>query len=51
MPFSDFSNSSQNLGSVPGHYRNHPALKKLSRADGAYVRPVEDPFTIWAVDD
>jgi type I restriction enzyme M protein len=49
MPFSDFTNPYKNPADVPAKYRTHPALQKLFRSDGAYVRPSEDPVTIWAI--
>jgi len=51
MPFSDFTNPYQNSADVPEKYRNHPATSKLFRSDGsgAYVRPAEDPVTMWAI--
>ena len=50
MPFSNFTNPYQNPAAVPELYRTHSALQKLFKADGAYVRPAEDPVTIWAID-
>ncbi len=50
MPFNDFTNPFQNPADVPALYRNHPALQKLFRPEGSYVRPAEDPVTLWAID-
>jgi len=50
MPFNSFINPYQNPADVPEKYRKHSALQKLFKADGAYVRPAEDPVTIWAID-
>lgn len=49
MPFSDFTNPYKNPADVPEKYRQHINLKKLFKADGSYVRPAEDPVTIWAI--
>lgn len=49
MPFTNFTNPYQNPSSVPENYRKHSNLSKLFRADGAYVRPAEDPVTVWAI--
>ncbi|MEW5987168.1 MAG: N-6 DNA methylase [Chloroflexota bacterium] len=48
--FSNFTNPYQNPANVPEPYRRHANLSKLFRADGTYVRPAEDPVTLWAVD-
>jgi type I restriction enzyme M protein len=50
MHFKDFTNPFQNPASVPDHYRQHAVLQKLFKADGTYVRPAEDPVTMWAID-
>jgi type I restriction enzyme M protein len=50
MPFTNFTNPYQNPTNVPGHYRKHFNLSKLFKADSNYVRPVEDPVTLWAID-
>ncbi len=50
MPFDNFTNPFKDPASVPDHYRHHTALEKLFKADGAYVRPAEDPVTMWAID-
>jgi type I restriction enzyme M protein len=49
MPFSDFTNPYKNPADVPEQYRQHINLQKLFKADGSYVRPAEDPVTIWAI--
>ncbi len=51
MPFDvKFTNPFQDPSSVPSQYRQHAALQKLFKADGSYIRPAEDPVTMWAVD-
>ncbi|MGL4502125.1 MAG: hypothetical protein ACRC2M_12710, partial [Planktothrix sp.] len=50
MAFSNFTNPYQNPADIPDRYRNHPNLKALFKADLTYVRPAEDPVTIWAID-
>lgn len=50
MPFTNFTNPYQNPANVPSNYRSHFNLAKLFKADGTYVRPAEDPVTIWAID-
>lgn len=51
MPFNEkFTNPFQDPSTVPPNYRQHAALQKLFRADGSYVRPAEDPVTMWAID-
>ncbi len=50
MPFSDFTNPYKNPADVPEKYRQHINLQKLFKADGSYVRPAEDPVTIWAIE-
>ncbi|MFN9400118.1 MAG: hypothetical protein ACK57R_19855, partial [Dolichospermum sp.] len=49
MPFSDFTNPYKNPADVPEKYRQHINLQKLFKADGSYVRPAEDPVTMWAI--
>jgi type I restriction enzyme M protein len=51
MPFDNFTNPYQNPVNVPAKYRDHAALQKLFRSDGSggYVRPAEDPVTIWTI--
>jgi type I restriction enzyme M protein len=49
MPFSDFTNPYQNPANIPQKYRQHINLLKLFKADGCYVRPAEDPVTMWAL--
>lgn len=49
MPFTNFTNPYRNSADVPEEYRQHPNLFKLFKADGTYVRPAEDPVTIWAI--
>ncbi|RCJ39854.1 hypothetical protein A6769_04610 [Nostoc punctiforme NIES-2108] len=50
MPFSDFTNPYQNPANIPQKYRQHINLLKLFKADGSYVRPAEDPVTMWALE-
>lgn len=51
MPFNEkFTNPFQDPSAVPPQYRQHAALQKLFKADGTYVRPAEDPVTMWAID-
>jgi type I restriction enzyme M protein len=50
MPFNNFTNPYQNAENAPKHYRKHSSLSKLFKADGNYVRPAEDPVTLWAID-
>ena len=49
MPFTRFTNSFQSPATVPEDYRKHSNLYKLFKADGTYVRPAEDPVTVWAI--
>jgi Type I restriction modification DNA specificity domain/Type I restriction enzyme R protein N terminus (HSDR_N) len=49
MPFSDFTNPYQNPANIPQKYRQHINLRKLFKADGSYVRPAEDPVTMWTL--
>jgi type I restriction enzyme M protein len=48
--FEQFTNMYRDPSNVPATYRNHPSLRKLFKTDGFYVRPAEDPVTIWAID-
>jgi type I restriction enzyme M protein len=51
MPsFDVFTNPFKDPNNVPEHYRKHPSLQKLFKVDGSYVRPAEDPVTMWATD-
>ena len=50
MSFSNFTNPFQDVANVPADYRAHAMLQKLFKADGSYVRPAEDPVTLWAID-
>jgi type I restriction enzyme M protein len=50
MPFSDFTNPYQNPANIPQNYRQDINLRKLFKADGSYVRPAEDPVTMWALE-
>jgi type I restriction enzyme M protein len=50
MPFNNFTNPYQNAKDAPKHYQKHSSLSKLFKADGNYVRPAEDPVTLWAID-
>src|SRR6266511_5060902 len=49
MPFENFTNPFQNPENVPSEYRTHARLGRLFQADGRYIRPLEDPVTIWAI--
>ncbi len=49
MPFADFTNPYRDPAHVPDEYRRHPSLARLFRKDGSYVRPAEDPVTMWAI--
>jgi type I restriction enzyme M protein len=49
MPFTNFTNPYQNPANVPDNYRKHSNLSKLFKTDGTYVRPAEDPVTVWAI--
>lgn len=49
MPFSNFTNPYQNPANVPHKYRNHPEISRFFKTDGTYIRPVEDPVTVWAI--
>jgi type I restriction enzyme M protein len=49
MSFANFTNPYKNPADVPEGYRKHPSLWKLFKADGTYVRPAEDPVTLWAI--
>ncbi|MBD2501456.1 HsdM family class I SAM-dependent methyltransferase [Anabaena azotica] len=50
MPFSNFTNPYKNPADVPEKYRQSMNLQKLFKSDGSYVRPAEDPVTMWAID-
>ncbi len=50
MPFSDFTNPFKNPNDIPARYREHASTQKLFRPDGSYLRPLEDPVTLWAID-
>lgn len=50
MPFSDFTNPFKKPVDIPPRYREHAATQKLFRPDGSYLRPLEDPVTLWAID-
>ncbi|HEY9799748.1 MAG TPA: N-6 DNA methylase [Leptolyngbyaceae cyanobacterium] len=50
MPFSNFTNPYQNPADIPEKYRQSMNLQKLFKSDGSYVRPAEDPVTMWAID-
>ncbi|MCX6032962.1 MAG: N-6 DNA methylase [Chloroflexi bacterium] len=51
MPFdAKFTNLFQDPANVSPQYRQHAALQKLFKADGLYIRPAEDPVTMWAID-
>lgn len=51
MPFSDFTNPYKNPTDIPEKYRKDPNLGNLFLSDGSgkYVRPLEDPVTMWAI--
>jgi type I restriction enzyme M protein len=49
MSFANFTNPYRNPADVPEDYRKHPNLSKLFKADDTYVRPAEDPVTLWAI--
>jgi type I restriction enzyme M protein len=49
MPFTNFTNPYQNPAAVPARYRSHQELRKLFRSEGSYIRPAEDPVTLWAI--
>ncbi len=48
--FDNFTNPFKDSKSVPENYRNHPSLRRLFKVDGSYMRPAEDPVTLWAID-
>lgn len=48
--FANFTNPYQDPARVPKLYRDHPSVRKLFKTDGTYVRPAEDPVTMWAFD-
>jgi type I restriction enzyme M protein len=49
MPFTNFTHPYKSSTDVLAKYRKHPNLSKLFKTDGTYVRPAEDPVTIWAI--
>lgn len=49
MSFANFTNPYRNPADVTEDYRKHPNLSKLFKADSTYVRPAEDPVTVWAI--
>lgn len=50
MPFPEYRDQFKNPADVPAEYRSHASTQKLFRADGTYLRPKEDPVTLWAID-
>jgi type I restriction enzyme M protein len=50
MPFSEFTNPFKNPNDIPARYREHASTQKLFRPDGSYLRQLEDPVTLWAID-
>ncbi|MDT7688039.1 MAG: type restriction enzyme protein [Acidobacteriota bacterium] len=50
MPFPDFTNPFKKPTDIPIRYREHASTQKLFRPDGSYLRPLEDPITLWAID-
>jgi type I restriction enzyme M protein len=50
MPFPDFNNPFKNHAAVPLKYREHASTQKLFRPNSSYIRPKEDPVTLWAID-
>ena len=49
MSFDNFTNPYQDPANVPEAYRRHANLSKLFQVDGSYIRPLEDPVTLWAI--
>ena len=49
MSFASFTNPYKSAPDVPENYWKHPSLSKLFKAEGTYVRPAEDPVTLWAI--
>jgi type I restriction enzyme M protein len=50
MPsFNEFNNPFKDPKAVPENYRKNLSLQRLFKADGTYVRPAEDPVTMWAI--
>ena len=49
MSLANFTNPYKSPADVPEEYRKHSNLSKLFKADGTYVRPAEDPVTLWAI--
>jgi type I restriction enzyme M protein len=50
MKFENFDNPFKNPADAPDRYRKHQTLSKLFKKDGSYVRPAEDPVTLWAIE-
>ncbi len=50
MHFKSFDNPFKDVTSVPALYREHPNLQKLFQSNGTYIRPAEDPVTLWMID-
>jgi type I restriction enzyme M protein len=48
--FANFINPFRDPANAPAQYRNYFNLNKLFKADGSYIRPLEDPVTVWAID-
>lgn len=48
--FANFTNPYQTTDKIPDIYRHHFNLQKLFQAGGSFVRPAEDPVTIWAIE-
>lgn len=48
--FDNFTNPFGDPKAVPEKLRHHPSLRRLFKADGSFVRPAEDPVTLWAID-
>jgi type I restriction enzyme M protein len=48
--FENFTNPFQNPSDIPVEYRRSSRLEKLFKADDTYMRPIEDPVTMWAID-
>ncbi|MDT5061718.1 MAG: type restriction enzyme protein [Acidobacteriota bacterium] len=50
MPFPEYNEAFKNPASVPVTYREHASTQKLFRPNGKYIRALEDPVTLWAID-
>lgn len=50
MPFPEYRDQFKNPADVPAEYRAHASTQKLFSPDGRYIRPLEDPVTLWAID-